>query len=468
MEDKLTNQEEQLKVLTEDFSLDIDTSELWDKVEAQLPPLQREKRRPIVWWFASGALVILFGFLVWNILSKESPVEALTDHSSLSSSPNKIQNSIDTYTKHTYNSPINTTSSKSIIPQTNEVNTEKASSTNINHVNIEAKEEKSSTIFNSNRYDEKSSIRKEVLINQGTIDQESIASLINPSSDFKRDFDPLETLKERDFISIQSLSIGDLSALEYEFEIYKPQMKIEPVRSVRWLPYYSFYSGANLHKSKIYSNANEGFNLTQFENESPLVGLSTSLHLGRESNNGWRYGIGLNHSMLVNRFTQTQPDTVVTNVVGNTTSKIDDEGNINHLTGDLVQTTITKHNLKWHRKHDYVNLQLHLGRRIFRKGNLTMFTDANLSRNIWSKHTGYYFKEGEKGITRFTSNEDNPYSNAGYSVGLSVDIEYKLNDFSISLRPFTNLGLNSIVNNSNYYQIKNSQYGVQLGVVYRP
>ena len=84
MDNEFTNQEEELRALTEDFTLDIDTSELWNRVEAQLPPVQNDRRRPIIWWFASGAMIAAIGIFIWSHNSdsaKNFPIVELNSNS---------------------------------------------------------------------------------------------------------------------------------------------------------------------------------------------------------------------------------------------------------------------------------------------------------------------------------------------------------------------------------------------------
>ncbi len=468
MEDKFTNQEEQLRALTENFSLDIDTSELWDKIETQLPPVRQERRRPLIWWFASGILVVLISILVWSNRSDRDQKEILANFSNNTTHQTETKESIDSNTKHTHISPTLTNPPESVTTQQLFIDTETVDNFSLQPSTAKTEKINIPAIFRLNRYDEKLTSRKEGLFDQGTIEQSSIDALVNPSTKINIESEVEDQNQERAIVFCEILNFSDLNVMENDTEYDLPILEIKPLKSTFWLPYYALSSGINTHKSKIYSNSSEALDFAQFENEKPLLGLSSDIRFGLENENGWRFGISLNYARLVNRFTQIEADTIINNVSGNISSKIDDDGNITHVGGTLIQTSITNYNLNWHRKHDFINVQLNVGKRIFGGEKFSIYTDAIVSKNIWSRHSGYYFTEGINTINRFSSNESNPYQNAGYNVGLSMDLEYKLSKISIFLRPFAKVGLNNITQNSNYYQIKNSQYGAQLGIVYRP
>lgn len=467
MEDNFTNQEEHLRSLSENFSLEIDTSELWDNIESQLPPVQEERKRPLVWWFTSGVLILAIAILVWNNQSKafHNNVSTETITETIKSENNKT---IDLETKHTQISPETIIAAASTGTRKSSITNKAIGNPVLNSKSTESTKENFSPIFNSDRYDDKSRPWNDGLIDQSTTLQNEVEALINPSSNIIKEQKMENKIESRGLISLETLNSGSINFLQKDAVFDFPIMMIEPLNKTSWLPYYVLSSGVNMHRTNIYNNATEGLDLTQFENERPLLGISSDFHLGFENNNGWRFGFGLNYNRIVTGFSLIESDTIIGEIEGSPSSKIDDEGNISYLEGTVLQTSIINYDLNWHRKHDILNAQLSIGKRIFKTGKLSMFTDASVGKSIWSNHSGYYYTEGNKSITKFESNENNPYSNAGYNVGLSMDVEYQINKISISFKPFAKMSLNSITQNSNYYQLKNSLYGIQLGIVYRP
>lgn len=484
MDNKFTNQEEQLRALSEDFTLDIDTSELWGKVEAELPPVEDDKRRPIIWWFASGALIIAVSLFAWNYNSKLKDLNPVTPNNSkpIANVEKSTTNTTTIDNKHTKNLPANkiqnTPNSSSqklnaaISPQLNPPTHQPANSSSHQpadpsiHQFADNKKVNIPAIFNSNRYDEKSKSWKEEEIGQSPT-VHSIETLIDPSTDQNMENLESEIVSSRNLLSYDLLESISLNSLVQESKIALVPQQIEPIKITKWLPYFALTSGVNMH-SNNYSITNKELDLSQFDSERPLLGLSSDLRFGFENNKGWRLGFGLSHSRLVNRYTGQSTVISTEEIVGINEEKIDDEGNSIFTDGSLSLTTITNHNLRWHRTHDFIDAELLIGRQVFEIGNFALFANVGISKNIWSRHTGYYYTQDSELITQFLHDEENPYSSGGYNAGLSMDLEYKINKISICLRPFTRFGLNNITENSNYYQIKNSQYGVQLGVVYRP
>lgn len=468
MQDKFTNQEEQLRAFAEDFSLDIDTSELWNQIEDQLPPVKEEKRRPIVWWFASAILVVLLGVLVMNNVALSEQNAIIADLLNDSSNRSEVSESIIKETKHTDNSPLSTNIADSNTNQTTSIDEDHLSATTTQLTSTVTKSEKSPSVPNSSRYDDKTSVTTQGITNQSPILPLSIDALINPSAIVDEQTPLQKATEAREVISFEMLNSKSLRTVEFDSQLDLPLKVIQPLRRITWMPYVSIFSGVNGHRSSIYSNLDEGLDLTQFENESALLGLSSDLQIGYENSRGWRFGLGINHTRLVSRYTRNETTSTTIEVQGNTTSKIDSEGNETYLTGPVTQSTITNYDLNWHRTHDLVNLELTIGKRIFGVGSFSLFADGAIGKNMWSRHTGYYYTEGNETVNKFTANEKNPYSNSGYNLGMNLALEYEIDKISVSLRPFAKMGLNSITQNSNYYQLKNSQYGIQLGVVYRP
>ncbi|MDF1696771.1 MAG: hypothetical protein P1U56_13100 [Saprospiraceae bacterium] len=504
MEDKFTNQEEQLRELSEDFTLPIDTDALWDKVEAQLPP-QSDERRPIIWWFASGMFIILvsllFGLSRTSPPNKESANKNSSENTSIiaeNTTPVAIfNNSKSRSLSESIDTPNN--NSKEEFERSESGNTEVQRNTKLhaqNHLNTltkpnkkEVEELKASneitqpllassglvrkdknhtqTIVNSDSYDEKSSSQTEEEIVQNTMDEKSQDILTNPSFDLKNDQE--KQTKER-FVFEQPHLIAAIpvKTLEAKNSLPIPLQKITPLKTVAWLPYFKVAGGVNINQSKPYTSSDVALELTQFNAEKSLIGISNELLFGYESTSGWRWGIGLNHNRLVHRYNQNEIVVSTTEIDGTLASFIDDDGKISLVDGQLTETTITNYDLKWHRIHDLVNVQILVGKQLVQKGRFSLNSNVHLQKNIFSTHNGYYLSENSNSIEKFTSSESNPYQNSGLFAGGSLDVEYAFNQFSISVSPFVSLGLNSMTQNSNYYQLKNSLSGVTLGIVYRP
>lgn len=473
MEDNLTNQEEQFRALSEEFTLDIDTSELWSKVEGQLPPIEGKRRRPIFWWFLAGVALIVAGLLGWNLQSKEVKASEQLMITQDLSSGHKRDSELSTTTikeQHTQQTTLKILNDDEINYKSvlnDELKLDETKSEN-NSSSIE-KSNSTVTSINYDRYDEKSTSRKDEAIDQN---KEIVLSaneiLIDPSFSEKTDESEPIIPSDRSMIAVNMVNTIGVNSLESKQEVELPSLLIEPVKQSQWMPYFSILSGINWHQREIFTDPNESLNLTQFENEKPLPAIKTNLRFGYENSAGWRFGLGLAHSRLVNRFRYKEEVVSSQKIEGTESFTIDDQGNVTGIEGHLIETTVYNYDLSWHRIHDFVNVELNLGKRIINYGNFAVLSDVFLSRNIWSNHSGYFLKENEIGINRFAKGEEHPYTNSGFEVGASVSLEYGFGPYSINVSPYYSRGLNTMTQSTNYYQIKNSQYGVQLGIVYRP
>lgn len=468
MEGKLTNQEEQLKVLSEELALDIDTSELWQNVEVQLPPVKKKRRRPIFWWVLIGLLLMVIGFLVWNNNSDKAQPSSIADSivnmiEVEAKKPNEVVNEMS--------NSLNRSKESTPLIASNVLGSSPQNSSNSVQSTFENK--KINTLNSSNinyeRYDEKPTHSRLEVVNQRlSVNKKMESTLVNPSSSDDYDLLPDNANEERAIIVNEYINTLGIKPLYIDGYLGMPNMQIIPSSTTLWLPYLAVSSGFNIHSDRLYSNSNEALNLLQFENEKPLAGLSSTLRFGFEKSTGWRVTFGIGHNRLVNSYTFKETLISTNEFNGVESRKIDGAGNITLIEGLISETTITNYDIKWHRRHDFINVQIGVGKRLIQKGRFSFYTDAKVMKNIWSHHSGYYFTEGSPLVTKFTNEENNPYKNAGFDLGLSLDLEYRINKLSLTVTPFLSMGLNSIMQDSYYYQLKNSQYGVQLGIVYRP
>jgi len=474
MEEKLTNQEEQLRALSDNFTSHIDTAELWDNIEGRLPSDARH-RRPLVWWFVLGGAIILGGLLIGHY-TKLDPSESANLDVVLTNSQEIIaqksrQESSTTSAPHTSKTPLLTSSitddditsgQKEVAPVNQQTDQQSYAIVDMKKQDAPLNEYNGSKALDHNlmTFNKRSEFQGfQKLPTHGTFDQ-----IYSKATDLA--FLPMPQVKAP--IDWKLLPIGSPQLLERVNAQMMPNPKIIPSSRPSWLPYFFLSGGASLNHTSLTSNTGEALDLKPFENERPLIGVSSSLGFGFENSEGWRIGFGLTHHRLVNRFSLQERVAVTETVEGTVFSSIDQVGNVTDTQGSLIKTTVTDYDLTVHRMHDLLNLQLNIGKRIIRQGRFALYLDARLARNVRADHQGYYFTEGAQVVTPFEDSRQAPYTNAGYSAGLGMDIEYRINQFSINLTSFAEAGLNSMTIETNYYQIKNSQYGVQLGIVYRP
>ena len=473
MNNDLTKKEIEIQEAFDGTSFDLDTSALWDSIEPQLPP-EENKRRPI-WWMSAGviAVLILLGstfsyFTAENSEQQHSNTEPNTISSNFSANqiPQPVNNSTlpisdnddNERTVVNQNSQINTSSNlaKTVYSNNNNNNNNNNNFTNSIAIELPQSEAKTNSIQEVTSHS-----------NASLITRILSSTLTNQKSNTTQDL-PLESetivrgITSIDYVPFRKTSY----LLSPKFELNSPQ--IQPIKNSYWRTYIAASSGVNISQQHISSNTTESIDRTQFDKESGLIGSSSMIAFGKEHNNGWRFNIGLTHNRLVSRYSNQESSVVPSTIDGIESSKIDQEGNRIDSEGTININTINEYNILWHKNHDYVDLNLGIGKELFRTGRFSISTELSIGYNLWSQHEGYYFNEENATITKFQQGDQNPYKNQGISWTGRLQAAYDINNIAITISPYTSFALQNSTEPTNYYQIKNSQYGIQLGVVYRP
>jgi len=267
--------------------------------------------------------------------------------------------------------------------------------------------------------------------------------------------------------AMSTLKSVELSLISNSTKIELVSPIVEPVKTIVWHPYWQINSGINQSLSiSNFQNINNE-NIDQSTYERNLLGLSNSIQYGQENSKGWRWFTGVSHNKLITRYSNFDKSVTTTSELGEASKTIDSQGNEFVTLGDVNVTTIVQNDIVWHRNHDYVNIQLGMGKRMMLTNRLSIIGDAYSSYNIWSQHNGYYFDPSTPTIMKFDSSDVHPYQNQGLGIGGRLSLEYDLGVVSIGLSSRYEGALKNTIL-TNQYNIKNSHYGVQLGVVYRP
>jgi hypothetical protein len=474
MKEDLTNKEIEIKDIADGMSFEIDTADLWANIEPQLPPIDDRNNKPI-WWMATGVLFIfiLFGgaFSYFsdssiNIPEKNDLTSELlvtesdkiennqkiiqTQKNSSIATPNNSQNKNSKINKHTHTSFTNYDDEHSHDKKGNSsiVKTKKVA--NDIAVILQPITENESTKFDLN----------EKQITQSDITKNNINQLsrnIASGSEKRLLIEDISALKMKEFLNLKNTSTLSI-----------PLSIIEPLKLNKWHSFWQVNSGINTSSNRISFSDSEVTFDPQFGREQNLIGQSNSIHYGQEDRNGWRLFGGLSHIRTTTRYSNFE-ESITTNLKTGVESKtIDQYGNEFETIGQISVTSIIQNDIVWHRSHDNINLEMGFGKRHRLLEKLSLVTDAYLGYNIWSLHNGYYIEENNPIITKFTNSEHHPYQNKGIDIASRLGVEYDLGILSIGFSGYYSHGLGNTTKTNNYYQIKNSHYGVQLGVVYRP
>jgi len=194
----------------------------------------------------------------------------------------------------------------------------------------------------------------------------------------------------------------------------------------------------------------------------------STLRYGRSYDNGWEWTAGLRWTRLISRYRNTTEVIETSTTQGNEAFRIDEDGNITAISGEVSTTIINNYDVLWHKNNDYLDLQIGISRNLWSAGSWSIGAGLNATYNVYAQHSGYYFEQDQSTITKFSSGDASPYRKQGLGLSPNLSIMYDLGDFSIGLSPSFTTQLSNTTNNSNYYQIKNSYYGMQVCTRYRP
>lgn len=477
MKNDLNNIEQELKNAAQGITFDLDTSEIWANVEPELPPVDN-KRRPI-WWMTAGIIIgLLISVSIVISISPTSPTNALegkklitTEHSthnishnptSESAHPISIASTLEPI-KKSKNKRSSSNSTHQITSQniSNSQDLEATTSTSLNNAKTDYITHSQSKIYNDEHHYPEENYGTEI----GKTIPGSNSLILKPVIQ-----KPILSYSERKEISLVSLlaTKREILSIYSNIDIDYNLPLIEPVNVSSWSPMIMFWTGIGQPNNSITSFGNEAIDLSQFAKETPLIGLTNGLSFGKENTHGWRWSIGLEYSRLTSRYTNNDQQIEMDILNTDESFNIDKNGNTTGNSGTLNVTTVTDYDIKWHRNHEYLTIKMGIGKEIARMNKWSISTDIYGGYNVWSRHNGYYFQEDAQGITKFNNGENNPYVNQGMSIGSRISLTYQIKNFSIGLSPFANMNLQSTTKSTNYYKMKNSHYGIQLGVVYRP
>ncbi|MFT4536437.1 MAG: hypothetical protein ACJA1A_000994 [Saprospiraceae bacterium] len=474
MKEDLTNKEIEIKDIADGMSFEIDTADLWANIEPNLPPIDDRKNRPL-WWMAAGAFLMFtllggtYSYFSEDKITSSDKIEFALTQQTIASSKIEIEQKL---TQPQESKP----DKSSNVTQQKNSNLNKHTDTPITNYDDGHSHDR---VDNSNNIKTKNVANVITVIQQPMTENSSSMRAVfeketklmeiiynSPIQAIQKIAPPVEERSQLQGIS--ALNMLALGKIENSNILSIPSPIIEPLKSDNWQTFWQFSSGINTSDNKISFIDEELTFDPQFDREQNLVGLSNSIHYGQENKNGWRAFGGLSHIRSTIRYSNFEELVFRTEETGVESKTIDQNGNEFETLGQITVTSITQNDIVWHRNHDYVNLEIGFGKRHSLLERLSLVTDVSAGYNIWSSHDGYYFEKENPTITKFTKSESHPYQNKGIALVGKLGIEYDLGNFSIGLSSNYNHGLGNATKSNNYYQIKNSHYGVQLGVVYRP
>lgn len=446
MSNQLKNTEKTFKNIADHLEVDIATEGLWAAIESELPPVQKSRKKLILlWWTGAGAMAFFVFMMAYIFNTTETPLAKKTTEISINHTTKTASSS--TKNKETQNK--NATLSK-IPKRDNPINT----NTSENHLKTQFSTKKTNT--NNAKKDIAQSVSKSFKI----LTKKDLLPLLSMVKKDKFNL-PKEVLRINRLTNEVPTFIREVYKDRFLFDIKQKQSFIKPLRkNISW--YIQFASGINQNWSQIDIKNPDFINDKRFAKETDVYGVTSNLMIGLRKNK-WSFALGLSHSMQTSRYTQVEKVITQQEITGVIQTQISDSGTKTELQGQVIETTVHYYDILWHRVHNGLDFQAEIGRTIYRKGAFSMNIYAGLGYNIWTKHTGYYLSPDELSITKIENNNTHPYKNkVGVKYNGAISFNYDWGRMNIGLSPFIKYSNTSILKNSAFYTLKNSQYGLQV------
>ena len=156
------------------------------------------------------------------------------------------------------------------------------------------------------------------------------------------------------------------------------------------------------------------------------------------------------------------------NIKGITQINIDENGFTSVETGLVSVSTLSNIDVLWHHRMNQIDGSIEISKSILNNKHWSLFAGVDLGYNILTRHNGYFFDEQFKFVKTETV-DDVPFSsNQGFLYGMNMCLEYQFQNFTIGLSPNISWRTGHLLENNFSYNLKNSQYGIQVRMYYYP
>jgi len=486
---ELNNKEKKVKQVLSDINYDIDTDFLWKEVSQELD--NTNKRRKL--WFIPLFFIAVIGVAYLALNYQLTPINTVSELQTDTITANQAQN-INTPSNGSYEEAEKETTEtidkeinrKAQIRNTKEANTQSISDNGItfqkNNEKVSTKTElkKSSnttatkksqslqTINEKNSSEQTTNNVSERTSNVTEFNQQNLTTNRNiktaPPKSLINDAKLVQPLSLFGIDKIQASAFATERNPWLISEENLASIEIKKPRSNRW--FLSIGAGAIQNISTVNTAPSE-FPTDYFNKEMALPGINASLQLGIQTRSNWRIFGGVDYAQLVTRFTNNELETVDGTLAIENQQSIDPSSALQSGAGSLATQAVIENDLQWHRHHKSWNVELGISRNLFAQSKFIVAPAFSLVQNLVSAHSGYYFTEQAPYFNKFTNNEKNPFrKNTGLKTQLALDLGYKLKGFEVSIHTAWRNPLQSITEQTNFYQTKNSQLSIQARVNY--
>ena len=474
---KLNHTEQDFKDILESMDFEVDSNEIWSSIESDVP--SKEKKR--FGWLFFTAIGLLLGTTI-SFLWLRTSDSNITDHT-----PTSISQPLSSTKKTT---PIATTQiiqnptleSKEGLPfNKNKIHTNTQIFQNTKNTNTDQNTIITPVVHKpqANNILIPSSIRQ-----SATIEKTQIKSTTQNTKNITRkkeitantnEFHQINTITQGvsntriNLIAapkIESVTLALLDINNTPIDRHNRDM-IKPLRTYSAL-FYGIKTGLNRNISTITSiKSNSEFDSSEFDLEKDRYGQSTNLFAGIQRANGWRFTIAASYHQYVSTYSRDDIILYKDAVTGIAYYKIEADGTILSQQGQTSVNKVQQNDISWNRQHKAIDLQVSAGKRIWSFKGFSWNIDMGVGYNVYTSHNGYYLEDSSFGFTKI--NTDHPYkSSTSWNMISSTDLSYDFGKIKIGVSPFIRWNPNSITNTKHFYQLNNSQVGMQLLLTYSP
>lgn len=460
---KLNHKEEKLKDILGGLEIEIDTNDIWGNIESELPKPKKKRRFGII--FFSGLLALILIGATWLFFSQKDDnndsqkiLSTITNDKIIADKSNVASKT--EISKTTYATSNESSSKLKTVQATSDAKNKIASKKELLNFKIG-----NSTIVKNTT---------DVEINDSNFTKDNVITPSNPLVSTAITNTQEEEIVLQNPRALLSNIINAPTLSSQLFEIAERQYVegythgIYPIENLGRQLLLQLKLGANQNKSTIYNlNSISEFDPSEFDFESDRLGLSGSFAIGVE-NNGWRFLAGISYHQNVSTYQRNDVIIIKDQVTGIKAYKIDTDGNVSAQNGVTTATYVSDNAISFHRQHKAIDFHATIGKRLWSYKGLMLIADAGFGINTYTASSGYYIEDKAFGFTKI-SDTNHPYKiNTHWNAIASLELGYNFGKTRVGISPFLRYNPNSITEQNHFYQLKNSQVGLQLSLTYSP
>lgn len=468
----MNKREEKLKEVLLGQQREVNADEVWMSISDRLP--QKTSRRPVLWLFL--LLFIPLGLGAYLLVEKGAdnnlaPSEIIESNAFQSivpsndnktNSANKVVEVVNTFKEETEDIG-SETSNKETVNRNQAVDEHKAT----NGSNAVAKIRRKIDV-NADPHTADWAAEEKVESNVGravTKEEEVIgskadlASTLLENSEAQTAVDKVAKINSK-ISQLEKLSLGrKLLIAETRRTPLESMALTSPVNNSAHHLAFVLAAGSNKSIGEV-----EGIE----DYEEGLFGTSINAGIEYNTKKRWSIKLGIAYHTNVSRYLNKEVDYLVGNIEGVDEILIDAQGIQTSNTGTIKEVSIVQNDIRWHRRHKVLDVEMILRKNFQISNRWKAGLDIGIAYNLYthSKGFGYEVAEGAESIVKFESDPGYFLKRTGLKPILGGELAYKIKGIEILVQGNYQWIIDPINTQTNNYNLKHSQTGIQLGTRY--